>query len=74
MILHKPFITDSGAPPPERGNHGREESILPRFTVWKWDPVKQLPEVVEVGDDFEELRAKYDIPANRVVVIKRPRP
>ena len=34
-------------------------SHMPRYGVWKWDPVKRRHQVVEVGDDLEALRAKH---------------
>ena len=71
MIRHEPFITDCGA---TRRVRGHPEFKLPRFAVWKWDTVTRRPTVVEVGDDCEKLRAKYSIPAGRIVMIKRPRP
>lgn len=75
MIRHEPFITDSGGRTASvNGKHGREEFVLPRFTVWKWHAATQAPQVVEVGDDLEKLRAKHGIPAERVVFVSRPKP
>jgi len=54
----KPFYTDMGRDLALRDSEGTT-SHLPRYAVWKWDDAKGKPQVAEVGDDLDALRAEH---------------
>lgn len=54
----EPFYTDMGRDLTLRDAEGAT-THLPRYAVWKWDDAKGKPQVAEVGDDLEALRAEH---------------
>lgn len=53
------YITDFGEPIKAKSEGGRAEINVGRYGVWKYDPVKGKHQVVDSGDDLEELKKKY---------------
>jgi hypothetical protein len=54
----KPFYTDMGRDVTLRDSED-VTTHLPRYAVWKWDEAKGKPQVEEVSDDLEALRAEH---------------
>lgn len=64
LMKNKPFITDMGVSRTSVIND--EEVTVGRYAVWS--PVSNSTghQVVEVGEDLDELKRKYSIPEERV--------
>lgn len=62
------FITDFGESPVLMADDGTELR-LGRYGVWKWNGRKH--EVVDQGDDLEELRARHGI-MTEVILLRSP--
>lgn len=54
----KPFYTDMGRDVTLRDSED-VTTHLPRYAVWKWSNAKGKPQVAEVSDDLEALRAEH---------------
>ena len=67
MMNNKVFITDLGEAPDIAFD---EEGIrLGRFAVWSPLSNSQNHQIIEVGEDLQELRKKYNIPQERICVV-----
>lgn len=64
LMKNKPFITDMGVSRTSVIND--KEVTVGRYAVWS--PVSNSTghQVVEVGEDLDELKRKYSIPEERV--------
>lgn len=53
------YITDFGEPIKAKPEGGGAEINVGRYGVWKYDPAKGKHQVVDSGDDLEELKKKH---------------
>lgn len=66
----KGFITDFGQSLEARdAKTGEVNMVIPRYGYWD-DKGRGKPEVIESSDDLDYLMKKYDVPEDRVVLLK----
>jgi hypothetical protein len=53
------YITDFGEPIEAKPEGGGAAINVGRYGVWKYDPAKGKHQVVDSGDDLEELKKKH---------------
>lgn len=67
LMEGKVFLTDLGAP--RQTELAGQPITLGRYAVWSPLRGTKGHAIVEVGDDLEELSARYGIPAERICVL-----
>lgn len=67
LMEGKVFLTDLGAP--RRTELEGQPITLGRYAVWSPLQGAKGHAIVEVGDDREELAARYRIPTERICVL-----
>lgn len=64
LMQNKAFITDMGISRTSVING--EEVTVGRYAVWSPVTNSQSHQVIEVGEDLDELKRKYGIPEERI--------
>lgn len=64
LMKYKTFITDLGEN--QTSVIGEKEVTVGRYAVWSPLQGSKNHQVIEVGEDLEALKSKYNIPEERV--------
>lgn len=67
-FLGKCFISDLGEDQVLE-NRNKEKIVLGRYAAWAPLPGGKSHQIVEISDDLETLKEKYNIPQDRVCIL-----
>lgn len=64
------FITDNGGPFDMIADNGKSMGQVARYGVWRYHRSRGKHQVIDTGNDLKKLLEQYDVPAERVYVLK----